>query len=77
MVEKIIIAGPNVYTANGILQNVQVTTDKGIITNISAADKNNHCLQFPASYHIIPGFIDLHVHGANNKDVMDATPGSR
>ncbi|MBV8802282.1 MAG: N-acetylglucosamine-6-phosphate deacetylase [Gammaproteobacteria bacterium] len=30
-------------------------------------------LSFPETYHLIPGFIDLHVHGANNKDVMDAT----
>jgi N-acetylglucosamine-6-phosphate deacetylase len=73
MVEKTIISGPSVYTAEGVLQNVNVVVDKGVIADISAADKNNNILQFPESYHLIPGFIDLHVHGANNKDVMDAT----
>lgn len=106
MIEKTIISGPKVYTVNGILQNVHVTIDKGIIENITTnkndiiteindvskkskdkkhiiADNNNmtDCsknkkyneLQFPSSYHLVPGFIDLHVHGANNKDVMDAT----
>ena len=28
---------------------------------------------FPADYYLIPGLIDLHVHGANGKDVMDGT----
>lgn len=27
--------------------------------------------EFPADYYLIPGMIDLHIHGANNKDVMD------
>jgi N-acetylglucosamine-6-phosphate deacetylase len=31
-------------------------------------------LEFPTSYHLVPGFIDMHTHGANGHDVMDATP---
>ena len=31
------------------------------------------CYRF-SHYHLVPGFIDLHVHGANGCDVMDATP---
>jgi N-acetylglucosamine-6-phosphate deacetylase len=29
--------------------------------------------EFPEDHYLIPGFIDLHVHGAHGKDVMDAT----
>lgn len=29
-------------------------------------------LDFPSNFHLVPGFIDVHVHGANNSDVMDA-----
>lgn len=28
---------------------------------------------FPRSFTIIPGYIDMHIHGANNADTMDAT----
>jgi N-acetylglucosamine-6-phosphate deacetylase len=33
-----------------------------------------HEHHFPADYYLIPGLIDLHVHGAAGADVMDATP---
>ena len=29
---------------------------------------------FPADFYLIPGLIDLHIHGAGGKDVMDAEP---
>lgn len=29
--------------------------------------------KFPEDHYLVPGFIDLHVHGANGKDVMDGT----
>ncbi|TFD99922.1 N-acetylglucosamine-6-phosphate deacetylase [Jeotgalibacillus sp. R-1-5s-1] len=30
-------------------------------------------LQVPDGYHLLPGFIDTHIHGAYGADVMDAT----
>jgi N-acetylglucosamine-6-phosphate deacetylase len=29
--------------------------------------------QFPEDYYLLPGFIDLHIHGANGYDVMDGS----
>lgn len=29
--------------------------------------------EYPEDYYLVPGFIDIHVHGANGKDVMDGT----
>ncbi|KAB7667605.1 N-acetylglucosamine-6-phosphate deacetylase [Bacillus sp. B1-b2] len=30
-------------------------------------------LEFPKEFHLIPGFIDIHIHGANDADAMDAS----
>jgi N-acetylglucosamine-6-phosphate deacetylase len=29
--------------------------------------------EFPADYHLLPGLMDLHIHGIHGKDVMDAS----
>jgi N-acetylglucosamine-6-phosphate deacetylase len=71
------IAGPRVYTETTVLENAVVTISEGLITAVTPPDKNcqpQPALTFPASYHLVPGFIDLHTHGANGHDVMDATP---
>lgn len=74
-VTDLIISGPQVYSEQGILHNVAVVIRDGIIHSIEKKGlKEDFC--FPSSYHLIPGLIDLHVHGANNSDVMDATPSA-
>ena len=30
-------------------------------------------IQLPDSYHVIPGMIDVHIHGADGADTMDGT----
>jgi N-acetylglucosamine-6-phosphate deacetylase len=52
-----------------LLSGAQVYTATGILVNDAVK-----ILNFPANYHLVPGFIDLHTHGANGADVMDATP---
>ncbi len=69
------ISGLAVYTEKGVLSHATVTVQSGLIHLISedavASTENAH--HFPSSYHLVPGFIDMHVHGANGADVMDAT----
>jgi N-acetylglucosamine-6-phosphate deacetylase len=70
------IAGPRVYTETTVLENTLVTLDEGLITGIAPLAANSQpppVLTFPSSYHLVPGFIDLHTHGADGHDVMDAT----
>jgi N-acetylglucosamine-6-phosphate deacetylase len=68
-----------------ILSNLQVHTEKNILKNASVVvrDGKIHAvetnkffsedvIEFSENYHLVPGFIDLHVHGANGADVMDA-----
>jgi N-acetylglucosamine-6-phosphate deacetylase len=70
----LIIKGLTIHTEHGALQNYAVTCRENLITQIS---KNNtsltKTLEFPASWHLVPGFIDLHIHGTNGADTMDAT----
>jgi N-acetylglucosamine-6-phosphate deacetylase len=70
-----IISGPQIYTDEGILQNTVLSIEDSIIASFTMdpSIKKENVLSFPGSYHLVPGFIDLHIHGANHCDVMDAT----
>jgi len=55
-----------------------VVVEGGAIKAILQKDKIKNYLpairhEFPADYYLIPGLIDLHIHGANGNDVMDGT----
>lgn len=69
-----IIQGPQVYTHDEVLQNTSVVIkDQKIAAlatgSIASAEKK---IVFPSTYHLLPGFIDMHVHGLAGCDVMDA-----
>lgn len=70
-----VIAGPIVYGELGILQNTVLVVRNGKIQRILKKDSKTPkpTIRFPEAYHLVPGFIDLHVHGANHFDVMDGT----
>lgn len=67
-----IFSGLNVHTLQGV-QSVSVVVKEGLIHELTPVIGAADVLEFPADYHLVPGFIDLHVHGANGSDVMDAT----
>lgn len=69
---KTALIGANIYTENGITENGCIVFDKGKITSFTASDDAN-IISLPANYHVIPGFIDLQLHGANGVDTMDAS----
>lgn len=78
---SLIITGLKVYTEQDTLSDAAVVVENGLIQSIDAAmqvqhSKEDEVLSFPAEYHLVPGFIDLHVHGANGSDVMDGTVAS-
>ena len=70
----VIIRGLNIYTDNGVVKNSALLIANGMIKAIgdikASAAKT---LDFPSSWHLIPGMIDMHIHGAAGFDVMDAT----
>ncbi|KEZ77457.1 N-acetylglucosamine-6-phosphate deacetylase [Salinisphaera hydrothermalis] len=41
-------------------------------TRIDVPDADAPAIDLPADWHVVPGFIDAHIHGARGADVMDA-----
>jgi len=74
----IILTGPTVYTENEKLTKTSVVIEENKIHAILNQDQaikqfpSAEKMDFPEAYHMIPGFIDMHIHGAHGKDVMDA-----
>ncbi len=76
---SIMVAGAKIYTPNGIIDKGVLATQgariAAIVLKKTRVNSVNY-FEFPANYHVIPGFIDLHVHGSHGSDVMDATPAA-
>lgn len=70
------ISGLSIYTSDGVLRAASVMIKDGIIADIALTKKSEKDLIFPSNYHLIPGFIDLHMHGIDGCDIMDATPAA-
>lgn len=80
MAEKLLIlSNLKIYTEKEVLQDsCLIIADDKIHAIIPQQDIKHHLpadvLEFLPTYHLLPGFIDMHIHGANGSDVMDATP---
>src|SRR5206468_653309 len=76
MKSRIILSGMQILVEQQWLQNHAILLEQGLIKAIILKDMIPHHLpakhyQFPNNYYLIPGLIDLHIHGANGHDVMD------
>lgn len=70
----ITISGPQIYTEEGILKNATLTIAENKIHALSTQKFTaSPTFLFPENYHVVPGFIDVHIHGASGSDVMDGT----
>lgn len=72
-----IIKGHNIHTETKILPYGAITIDSGIIRDISLDIPHKSAaeiLELPDDWQVLPGMIDVHVHGAAGADTMDATP---
>ncbi|NME96790.1 N-acetylglucosamine-6-phosphate deacetylase [Aneurinibacillus aneurinilyticus] len=75
-----LITGIRVYAEKGTINEGYVTIQNGKILEIGQmadlkdTDGYDQLFSFPDSYALLPGMIDLHIHGANGADTMDATP---
>ncbi|MBU7590957.1 N-acetylglucosamine-6-phosphate deacetylase [Metabacillus halosaccharovorans] len=75
---KLIIKQGTIYTEEQTLKSGLLQIDDGKITKISKStehlsSKDYQMITLPEGYSIIPGMIDLHIHGVNGADTMDAT----
>jgi len=74
----VIISGAQVYAQDEILQDAAVMIKKEKIEAVvtSQINTDSFAFTFPNNFHLLPGFIDVHVHGLAGCDVMDADIGS-
>lgn len=72
----LILHGGKIISEHGVLENSAVIINNNVIEAIVPSSSvkdfsSKKILDFPSNFHIVPGFIDMHIHGANGKDVMD------
>ncbi|MDM5314993.1 N-acetylglucosamine-6-phosphate deacetylase [Fictibacillus sp. b24] len=78
MLEKtIVLKNASVYGEDQIIRQGTITILKGKIKDfghdVHLGDKEAEVIELPETYHIVPGMIDVHIHGAAGADTMDAT----
>ncbi|GAB2532592.1 N-acetylglucosamine-6-phosphate deacetylase [Gracilibacillus alcaliphilus] len=76
--EKILIKNIQIYADNQYIEQGFIKIINGKIETIGDMDNltetnSYHVLSFAEETKAIPGLIDVHIHGANGADVMDAT----
>lgn len=70
------IEGCSIFSQNEWKENGYLVFDKDKIVGIGFDENSaiNETIRFPETYKCLPGMIDMHIHGANGSDTMDATP---
>jgi N-acetylglucosamine-6-phosphate deacetylase len=73
-----IIKGATICTPEKLISNGAVIIRNGKISQILDSDSplanDLKIVEFSPDHTLLPGFIDMHMHGSNGADVMDATP---
>ncbi|MDR7238863.1 N-acetylglucosamine-6-phosphate deacetylase [Neobacillus drentensis] len=79
--ERFVLKGKNIYTGNRVIESGFLLIEDGVITSIGTDVEFNRLdlqggevIEVDATCSIIPGMIDMHIHGAAGSEVMDATP---
>lgn len=78
MMKTIHFQGAMLYSEDGILKDPIISIVKGKLHKIQEKsfyprEDIDEVISFPEPVKIIPGFIDIHIHGAAGADVMDGT----
>lgn len=77
---SMLITGIRVYAEKGMINEGYVAIRNGKIHEVGQmadctdTDGYDRLFPFSNSYELLPGMIDLHIHGAGGADTMDATP---
>ena len=78
MSKQVLLKGIDIYSEGQLIQNgyIKIIDEKiaevDLLTNLEN-EKEFTIIDVPSTYKAVPGFIDVHIHGVNGADVMDAT----
>jgi N-acetylglucosamine-6-phosphate deacetylase len=69
------LSGPTLYGERGsILTEATITVREGKIETVGSKQvSTGKNISLPHTYHVVPGFIDVHIHGCNGADVMEGS----
>lgn len=76
--KAILLKGIQIYTEGNWIKNGYIKIKEQKIVELGRAENLSvqeefEILDIPLPYKAVPGFIDVHIHGANGADAMDAT----
>ncbi|TCT21758.1 N-acetylglucosamine 6-phosphate deacetylase [Melghiribacillus thermohalophilus] len=78
MNRSLILKGGTIYEEHHEIQNGYILIDQGKIADIGFCRElpsgDFQIIELSENLSVVPGFIDLHIHGAGGADTMDATP---
>lgn len=73
--ESLILKNAAVVTMDGAIEGGTVVVDSGMIVSVEErGPATQEAVVDLSGLFLLPGFIDVHIHGAVGVDVMDATP---
>lgn len=76
----LLIKNVPIYTAEGKIENGFVRMTDGVFSEVGEHEPSTsdgiEVLSLSDEYCVLPGFIDLHIHGSHGADTMDATISS-
>ncbi|WP_374054726.1 N-acetylglucosamine-6-phosphate deacetylase [Rossellomorea sp. FM04394] len=75
--EKLLIMDGNIYAEDTIYEKGFIKIENGVITGMGdrsqLTDSEEYkVISLPHGYSVVPGMIDIHIHGVNGADTMDA-----
>lgn len=73
---KYLIKGKEIYTSEGVLKKTGILIENDSIEALGIDEKEGYTEISLEGCRILPGLIDMHIHGANGFDTMDASYAS-
>lgn len=78
--DSLLLKNGSILLETGIIPNGFVLVEGGKIkaagpmNELPSVEKETHIVDLQGKHTVVPGFIDIHIHGAAGADTMDATP---
>lgn len=77
-INNVIITNASIYAENKLIENAYIKLSNGFISDVGAMEQvapyeGFKVIDLPKNHKIIPGMIDVHIHGVNGADTMDGT----